>query len=496
MARSARSDRAMVKQLVIILVLLLLFALLAVTYYLLTRPPEVEGSAEDRDRRFLFSIYGFEGDLLRRPTGVGIDSRGNIHVADTGKRRIAVFDSNGRFVRVYGEAGKGDLLIYDPIDVAITPDGRAWVVDKTQGKIVEFDVTGRAVRDIVTPELPLSITYADENLFVTVESGVLVADLDGNLLTGYVRRGKEAGSFDRPGGVAVGEDGTLYVADTLNYRVQALSTQGQPIWQYGEPLPSDAAIQFSAEQRKFGLPSNIAIDETGLLYVVDGLNSELKVLDTDGQLIEVIGDVGHEDGRFYYPDGIDYGNGRIAIADKFNDRVSVFRTPLPPGQQWRAFVPYIIGLLLLPLLILPFLRRGRRYVLTPDVLDALVADGDRDIVTDALKRVFVTEELAVLGRSHEDVDLKWQDREPKDEDVERIAERFDLAPVHVQALAIALGLRGKRLLVTGDEGVRIAARELEVPVVSYEEIKRAIEEQGRKGGPSKTPPAGGEGGEA
>jgi hypothetical protein len=196
----------MVKQLVIILVLLLLFALLAVTYYLLTRPPEVEGSAEDRDRRFLFSIYGFEGDLLRRPTGVGIDSRGNIHVADTGKRRIAVFDSSGRFVRVYGEAGKGDLLIYDPIDVAITPDGRAWVVDKTQGKIVEFDVTGRAVRDIVTPELPLSITYADENLFVTVESGVLVADLDGNLLTGYVRRGKEAGSFDRPGGVAVGED--------------------------------------------------------------------------------------------------------------------------------------------------------------------------------------------------------------------------------------------------------------------------------------------------
>lgn len=489
MASSTRSGSA-IKQIIIIVVLLLLLFALAVAYYLLTRPPAVEGQGE-RDRNFLFSIYGFEGDLLRRPTGVGIDSQGNIHVADTGKRRIVEFDSEGNFIRVYGEAGREALKLWSPIDVAVTPDGRSFVVDRGQSKLVEYDATGVAVRDISIEEPPSSIEIEGESMFVTTDSGVLIASLEGELQSGYVARGKEPGQFDRPAGVAVGEDGTLYIADSLNYRVQAISTQGEPLWQYGVPIPADQAIQFDSEDRKFGLPASIAIDENGLIYVVDGLNSEVVVMNTEGERIETIGDVGHEDGSFYYPDGIDYNDGVIVIADKFNDRVEVFQTPLPPGQEWRAFVPYAIALLLLPLLLIPFLRRGRKYALTPEVLTLLETDDDRGIVADALKRVFTTAELAAVGGEIEDLKIKWVEKDPDADKVAELMDRFGLDTAHAEALAVVSALRGKRLLVAEDEPTTAAAKELEIPVVTYDEIKRAITEEaagkGRKAKAVATP---------
>lgn len=473
MARTSRAGSPVTRQLITVLLLLALLIALAVTYFLMTRPPKIQGESQP-DRLFLFSVYGFEGDLLRRPSGVGFDDKGNIYVADTGKKRIVVFDGDGKYIRVFGEAGKEALKLWNPIDVEVTPDGRAFVVDKSQGKLVEYDTTGRAVRDIKTEEPPTSIAIADDLMYVTTESGVLIADLEGNLQTGYVKRGKDPGSFDRPGGVAVGEDGTLYIADSLNYRVQAIGTNGLPKWQYGAPIPADKAIQFDDPSRKFGLPASIAADEAGLLYVVDGLNHEVEVLDTKGEPIEVIGDTGHGDGAFYFPDGIDYHGGRIAIADKFNDRIEVFQVPLAPGQKWRAYLPYALLLLLLPLLLIPLLWRRERYVLTPSAARMLVTDDDRQTVAATLKRVRVTKELAAWGKEAADFDLAWVEAKVVDEDVDRVVDRFGLPRDEAEAVAIAGAMRGKRVLIGEGEALQAAMTELALPLVTYAEIKAAI----------------------
>ncbi len=222
--RGAKSTR---NQVLVIILLLLLLLGLAVAWWYLSRPAEISNQAGEQEEGFLFSIYGFEGDLLRRPAGVGVDSQGNIHVADTGKRRIVVFDENGEFVTLYGEAGDEIFQLRDPIDVAVTPTGRSFVIDKTSTKMVIYD-NGIPVDAIVfTDEPPTGVSIVGDELFVTTESGVVIGDLDGNFQTGYVKRGKAPGEFDRPAAVAVGEDGTLYIADSLNYRVQAISSGGR-----------------------------------------------------------------------------------------------------------------------------------------------------------------------------------------------------------------------------------------------------------------------------
>jgi len=474
-ASSSRTGSG-VRQIVVVIVLLLLLLALAFSYYMLTRELRTEGQGE-RDRNFLFSVYGYEGDLLRRPTGVAFDNRGNIYVADTGKRRIVVFDGDGNYIRVFGDAGRAPLGIWDPIDVGVTSDGRVFVVDKSQQKLVEFDQNGTAVRDIVLEEeAPTSITVTDENLLVTTESGVLVASLEGDLLTGYIKRGKEPGQFDRPGGVAVGKDGTLYVADSLNYRVQAIGSNGVPIWQYGKPIPPESAVQYDSPDRKFGLPASIAVDDNDLIYVVDGLNHEIQVLDTNGEPIETIGDTGHEDGSFYYPDGIDYHDGRLVIADKMNDRVEVFETPLPPGQAWRSYVPYAAVLLLLPLLLLPFLFRGRKFVVTDEFIALLAEDEDRDLIVDALKKVYAAPTVAASGDEMEELGLRWLARAPDSDRVQLLESNYGISQEQAEAIVVAARLRGRRLLIAEDEAVKAAAEELKISVVSYAEIKAAIGE--------------------
>jgi sugar lactone lactonase YvrE len=470
---SEATRRTAVRYLAVAIALLLLVLILGIFYYLLTRPPELKDRGA-KDRNFLFSIYGFQGDLLRRPTGVGLDAKGNIYVADTGKKRIVVFDPEGNYVATYGEFGKKPLELWDPIDVAIAADGRSYVLDKTQKKIVVYDSARRPIHVITFPEAPLSVEVSGDKLFVTTVSGVLIGDLRGNLLTGYIARGKKTGQFDLPGALAVGKDGTLYVADSLNYRVQAIGTNGKPKWAYGKPLPPKTAVMYRGSDRKFGLPASIAQDDNGNLYVVDGLNSEITILDSDGEFIEKMGTQGHGDGEFYYPEGITYGNGRLVVADKFNDRVEVFSVPILGGPQYTAYLPLALLLLLLPLLLF-LLRRRVRYVATPAFVGVLASEENAELVADALKKVNVAPNLAERAIGLENVELSWLSRDIPSDRVSDLIEQYRLEQEDAEALAVALGIRGRKVLLTETEDVRQAAIDLDVPTLSYEELMETLQ---------------------
>jgi predicted membrane-bound mannosyltransferase/DNA-binding beta-propeller fold protein YncE len=131
------------------------------------------------------------------------------------------------------------------------------------------------------------------------------------------------GTFNEPWGVAVGPDGSVYVTDTWNHRVQKFSAEGEPLtsWgQYGQPLPED-----TASQNSFWGPRGIAVDPQGHVFVADTGNKRIAVFDDEGKYITQFGTAGLDPGQFDEPVGVAVsGDGTVYVADTWNQRIQSF----------------------------------------------------------------------------------------------------------------------------------------------------------------------------
>ncbi len=319
-----------------------LLALLLFLYFQLADSPLRKASVVKKGYSALFSIYGFEGDRLYRPEEVATDRKGRIYIADSFKHRIVVFDRNGKYLEEFGKKGNAYGELEFPSGIAVSDDGRVYVISHSQNKIVVFDRKRRPVWEIKVPE-PEAATIKKGKLYVATSRGVMVGDLEGNLLAAFGERGRRPGQFDRPTGIAVDEAGRIYLSDSLNYRLQALDGQGKFRWAVGSPIPEGQAFGRGAIERKFGLPVGLAMDGKGYLYLVDAFAGEIYVFDARGKQMAKYGEWGPDEGQFYYPSGIAYlGDETFAVADKFNDRVQVDRIPSParrPSEKSRH--PYL-----------------------------------------------------------------------------------------------------------------------------------------------------------
>ena len=127
------------------------------------------------------------------------------------------------------------------------------------------------------------------------------------------------GTFFEPWGVAVSPGGDfVYVADTWNHRVQKFTAQGRFIREWGVFGQGDDPFFMWG-------PRDVAVDGDGNVLVMDTGNKRVKVYDADGNFISQFGQFGFELGSFDEPVGLalDDERGRLYIADTWNQRVQV-----------------------------------------------------------------------------------------------------------------------------------------------------------------------------
>ena len=93
-------------------------------------------------------------------------------------------------------------------------------------------------------------------------------------------------------GIAVGTDGSLYVTDTLNNRVQNLSPTGTFIAKWGS---------LGAGKGQFDNPNSVAVDSGGSVYVTDGFNDRVQKFTPAGAFVGTWGDLGSGPAQFGHP---------------------------------------------------------------------------------------------------------------------------------------------------------------------------------------------------
>ena len=201
---------------------------------------------------------------LSNPSGVTIDSLGNIYISDTGNNVVEKVTSGtlSIFAGIVGKAG--------------TP--KAGIA--TESKLRRtFGITVDASRNVY-------ISDTASSFILKVDTASVLSIVAGTGVPGSPTAGEAVlSNIFRPSGVAFDSTtGKLYIADTNNSLVEYVDTSGNLSIFAGIVNPSTAPTTGPATNSQLYQPSDIAIDSLGNIYVADRRNNLVEKIDTSGFL--------------------------------------------------------------------------------------------------------------------------------------------------------------------------------------------------------------------
>jgi hypothetical protein len=251
---------------------------------------------------------------LNYPSGVAVDSNGNVYVADLYNSRIRKVTPGGVITTVAGNGTPGYVSSEDggPATAASLNYSYGVAVDSS-GNIYIADTFNHRIRR-VTP-------------------GGVITTVAGNGTGGSSGDGGLAisASLNGPRSVAVDSSGNIYIADYVNHRIRKVTPGGVittvagngTLGYSGDSGPATSAILMS--------PCGVAVDSSGNIYIADTDNSRIRKVTPGGVITTVAGNgtpVYSGDGgpatlaSLKYPYGVAVdSSGNIYIADSQNNRI-------------------------------------------------------------------------------------------------------------------------------------------------------------------------------
>ena len=269
-------------------------------------------------------LSGFSGDggpatsaSLSTPSGLAVDTSGNLYIADSGNQRIRKVSTAGTISTFagtyYGYSGDGGpatsaALAY-PRGIAFDSMGDLYIADSNNSRIRKVWTSG------------------------------IITTVAGNGSSGFSGDGGAAVSVElnNPQAVALDHNGNLYIADSSNYRIREVGTNGNINTVAGTGTYGYSGDGGPATGAQIMYPIALLVNGAGNLYFADGNNNRIRVVSANGNIDTAAGNgsSGYTgDGgegvlaALNNPSGLAIdGSGRIYIADSNNRAI---RTLIPP----------------------------------------------------------------------------------------------------------------------------------------------------------------------
>jgi DNA-binding CsgD family transcriptional regulator/sugar lactone lactonase YvrE len=215
---------------------------------------------------------GFAGDggpatdaELNGPAGVAIGFGGRVLIADTGNNRIRELSSSGVITTIagtgdvgyLGDGGPATSAEFDaPEGIAVDAEDSLFIVDSLNDRIRRMDVDGTIT------------TVAGNGARGFGGDGQQGAEAPLNLATGPLSDDGQA--------IAVDPAGNLFIADALNNRVREVDVHGIIRTVAGNGEAGYSGDQGAATDARLDLPLSVAVGQDGTIYIADSDGSRIR----------------------------------------------------------------------------------------------------------------------------------------------------------------------------------------------------------------------------
>jgi tripartite motif-containing protein 71 len=240
-------------------------------------------------------------------TGIALDAQGNLYLAEFDDSRIYKYSAAGSCLAQLGEHGSGPGQLESPDKLAFDAQGNLYVTD------------------VGLPPYESGSTGGNNRVQKFSPTGTPLAQ--------WGTLGPGPGQFNIPVGIAVNQQGDIYVADVANHRVQELSAVGKPLIQW-----HTVGSGIGEDNTEIGY--DLALDAKGDVYVSEphpfGPGSDrIQKFSPTGGLLAQWGGSGAGPGQFNNPTGLTVDSGgNVFVVDSGNNRIEELSSTGQYMAQW------------------------------------------------------------------------------------------------------------------------------------------------------------------
>ena len=261
-----------------------------------------------------FGKEGKDDGMFNFSRGVAVTEKDEIVVADEYNHRVQVFDSNGTFLRSFGEFNYPDGLAIDKdgnIFVADRINHRVQIFSREETYLGSFGGNGSLDNQLSNPR----------GLSLDSTGNIIVADAGNKLIKIFTPDGRFVmkiggqGSLSNP--VHCVQCGEYFiVSDQNEHCIKVFNREGHFQYMFGEQGKGDGEFHYTGF---------LLVNESQHLFVCDCSNCRVQVFELNGKFIGKFGTRGSKLGEFNASYSVALlRNGRIVVTDEFNHRIQIF----------------------------------------------------------------------------------------------------------------------------------------------------------------------------